>query len=627
MELFEPMDNKEYRGRYPEPWWISKRTGFALTYRFLLGRPMTNVVFTNASFWRSATSGYPSRWLRLAGWQRLVIRLTGAWCSLLTVLLTGLWLLGAHSFVLTVLTYQLALIAVVSGPPLTYVLIRSRGLKLPLPVDGIKGWRSVEVITGRKTWERRYVIPLGRSLAAMLTQPGQHPYDIRRWVSVPRSFMNENGEPVRIELPAGYIGQDKARTTVVKVASERLGMSEMIAHWNFDGERAHLLLSAPPAIPTKVLLADVAAELAHPQEYRPILGMVSTAKVLRAEMVDDSPHIGLSGGPGSGKSVLASWIAAQVLSWGWGVVVLDWKMTKAYKWLRKLPGVTYLTDIEAIHDAGVRIGQEVDLRKTQGMSGRANVLVLRDEWNATSDLLAAYWTDYRAHLEPEERRTTPVKSPALRGFMALDFAGREFGLFDFLIAQRFSARIFNGNADMRECFNIRALARYSPQTKQMLVGNRKLPKMKLDPGRWTFVAGENVAEVQVPLLSDEELTALALSGQENPRTPFSSEHRPGVDAADAASSDMAATQGDQLRHDAARRNQVDARKLMDMVDALAPLGITANVLRNAARDDARGDRAFPSPFGGSPNRGYTYNFEEVKEWARRRHARNAALEQ
>lgn len=65
----------------------------------------------------------------------------------------------------------------------------------------------------------------------------------------------------------------------------------------------------------------------------------------------------------------------------------------------------------------------------------------------------------------------------------------------------------------------------------------------------------------------------------------------------------------------------DVRKLSDMVDGLAPLGITLDVLRNATK---RPEEAFPMPVGGSPNRGYTYDFQDVLEWARRRNAARVA---
>lgn len=63
-------------------------------------------------------------------------------------------------------------------------------------------------------------------------------------------------------------------------------------------------------------------------------------------------------------------------------------------------------------------------------------------------------------------------------------------------------------------------------------------------------------------------------------------------------------------------DRVDARKLSEMVEGLAHLDVTLNVLQMAVkRDDS-----FPGAFGGNQFKGYTYDFEQVKDWARRRYA-------
>jgi hypothetical protein len=214
----------------------------------------------------------------------------------------------------------------------------------------------------------------------------------------------------------------------------------------------------------------------------------------------------------------------------------------------------------------------------------------------------------------------PLKSPALRGYMALDFAGREFSLFDFLIAQRFSARIFNGNADMRECFQIRALARYSPLTKKMLVGDMKpFPKKSNHPGRWTVVAGEDVSVIQVPLITNDEAREYALAGIPGPSSPFSSTgvtQRPNR-------GEVPTMQGGSLGHDPAKAiaaSPVPPMKLADIAPDLGYLDVTHDVLMNERKRDPE----FPGSVDGNPNTGWLYNPAEVADWARKRHARIAA---
>lgn len=619
------MENQEITGTYPELWLVPRR--FHWIVRFLLGRPMDNVVRTDATFWRDATSGWPSRWLRLAGWKRSGVRVLSLLMLIGASVLTLLWSLGAHDLVLSLGRRALTVALLLMLPPLSLRRVRRQGLRIPWPLERWRRWALRELVTGSAQWEREKLLPLGRALAPQLSVSA-HANDIRNWLSVPTDYLSVARPPIEIVLPPRVQLGDKARATLVRTVGERLGIREPVAQWQLEGSSPRVLVSAPNEPPEKLSMRDVLKYLSESEEFRPFLGLISADKALSAEMISDSPHIGVSAGPGAGKSTLAKLVIMQALYWGWGVIVLDWKMTEAYSWLRGLPGVAYVTDIEKIHEYGVRIGEEVDIRKRAGMSGRANVLVVRDEWNATAELLMAYWQDLRSTADPEERKTMSLRSPALRGFAALDFAGREFGLFDFLIAQRFSSRIFNGNADMRECFQIRCLARYSHQTKQMLVGNmRPFPKKSNHPGRWTIVAGEDVAVIQVPLIENSEAREYALSGQPNPLSPLSDAHHTGL----GQGIDTDATLGNELPHGVTRGNGdhpilngSDARRLSELEDIVLPFGISIKTMRHA-RD--RGNEGFPSEYGGNPIKGYTYDVNEVREWARKRHASQRAIEQ
>jgi hypothetical protein len=657
-------------GDYPTPWLIHL-VGLSGVYRFFLGRPMDNVVRTDATFWHRGTKGYPSRWLRLAGWERLVVRLAClyllAWLVVILAAAGVAWLVpwaGAKigktwaepAWTQTfawwrVLLWHIGVLVGLTVPVLIYVRVRDYGFQVHVPVlDVVRvparvpvrvhldGWVPLEV-QGRKVWELEHVRPVALAAARVLDLTVR-PDNAREWVEVPRNFRDPEGDPVVVRLPANFVPDKGTQDRLVKAVGARLGMSDPVASYLLAGGAPRLELSAPQEPPTLITYADVLDLLLAAEEYRPLMGLTGKATALHAEMVADSPHIAVSAGPGAGKSTLAKLVAMQALRWGWGVVILDWKMTEAYDWAKGLPGVTYLTELEAIHDFGVRIAEEIDIRKRQGMKGRAKVLVIRDEWNITADLLMAYYQDLRQTADPEERKTMPTKSPALRGYATLDFAGREYGAHDFVVGQRLSARAFNGNADIRECFAIRCLARYSDQTKKMLVGNMKpFPKKSNVPGRWTIVAGEDVAVVQVPLITGEEAREYALGGKPNPSTPLTSSYYPEELDATTQRHNVDHGLGDQLRTDATPARTpialpavpatdilppADPRKLSDMVDALEPLGITHNVLRNAARADEKGDPNFPAPVDGNQFQGYRYDFHMVREWARKRHAERQA---
>lgn len=646
------LDAPKASGSYPEP--PLPELGRYL-YRFLLGRPMDNRIRTDATFFQGATKGYPSRWLRMAGWKRVVIRLLALYVAAWALVSLAAWGVAAAALKLgwtppawtsalswrNILEVHLLALLAVLVPVGVHRRVRDYGFRITVPVlelarvpelvpvrVHVAGWVPYEV-QGRKVWDLEKVRPVALAAARVLSITPR-PEKAGTWVTVPRDYRDPEGSPVEIILPADFTGADKGtQDRLVRAVSARLGIQDPVASFHLAGQTPRLELSMPPTPPELVTFDMVRDLLMGADEYRPLMGLSGKATGVYAELIEDSPHVAVSAGPGAGKSTLAKLVAMQALRWGWGVVILDWKMSRAFDWAKGLPGVTYLTELEAIHDFGVRIGQEVDIRKAQGLTGRAKVLVIRDEWNVTADLLMAYYQDLRSTAEPEERRTMPVKSPALRGYATLDFAGREYGLHDFVIGQRLSARAFNGNADIRECFAIRCLARYSEQTKKMLVGNMKpFPKKSNVPGRWTIVAGEDVTVVQVPLITSEEAREFALGGQPNPLTPLTSSYHPHMTQRAGMDSGL----GESLGHDPTTEvagspaqevlelTEVDARKLSDMVDGMVHLGVTLDVLRNAVKRD----EAFPKPVGGSPNRGWEYDVAEVLEWARRRHASQRA---
>lgn len=613
-------------GKYPEPGF--RGVGARVLYRFLLGRPLDGARRTDATFWRHARasmdpSGYASWWSRLPGWQRLGWRLV--------VLYVLAWvppvLIGWVPWTVAVSRHAGVLVTVL-GPVLAYQAVRYFGLKVPVPVlawsrrgPRFEGWVSW-TLEGRRGWERTKVRPVAMAATGVL---GTHyrSRTARRWVHVPRSYRDQDGRPVSIALPPKFVPDKGTQDRLARAVAARLGMRDPDVRWDLEGEKPKMFLSAPPIPPTELVFADVRELFERTEEFKPLLGLAARRAPLYGHMVNDSPHIAVSAGPGAGKSELIKNIGMQALHWGWGLIMCDWKEV-SHDWCRGLPGVLYVVDVEKIHDLWVRLGEEVDIRKRayredRTMPGRSKVMIVCEEMNITADLLNAYWENLRSTADPEEKRTMPAKSPAMAGLRAVNFAGRQLGMFLVFVAQRFSAKVTNGNADLRESFQIRLMARYSPQTVKMLAGDIKpFPKKPDNLGQWVAVMGSEAVVFKSPLTTDEEAREFAMAGLPNPPTPLSGSHM--VDPSQRHS--VAPTQGDQLRPvTASPLAMTDARKLVDMVDALEPLGITLPILRKAAREDGQGDPDFPKVHGGHPNKGYTYDFDAVREWARRRRAR------
>jgi hypothetical protein len=649
-----PREGVQIRQMYPEPWFITNRWWAWMLYRGLLGRPMDGVRWTNSTFWRAASEGEDHWWLRLAGWQRSMLRLAMLWSMLMLTALTVMWgLFGATELVL-----QLLLLHLVGAAPVLLLLERrfqkEHGLRLPLRVEELeqltpeqeqeldrsgadvpvsRQWRMVWVREGRRTWREEVLEPVAAAAAAVL-DVAWRPGEAERWVDVPRQYMLP-GHPVEIMLPKSWSASEAKKKALLQAVKPRLGMLEVTEQWLLQGKHPKLLLSAPPAPPAIAHYATYREQLLQmTEQYRPVLGVVSSGELLQAEMVDDSPHIAVSAGSGAGKSVLLRTIVAQVLHWGWSVIMLDWK-AESHEWAKGLPGVTYVTEIEALHDALVRIGEEVEIRKAlpkEERLRRPRVLVVCEEWNMTSALLADYWSALRGTAEPDEKRTMPTRSPALTGMQTLEFAGRSFGMFAALIAQRMSNRVFNGNVDRRENYMIRMLARYTTQTWKMLLPHLKYMKKPTALGRWVVAAGEEATYMQAILMSEEEARELATSGVAPAGSPFALGQQSEPVSAEQVE---ARTQGDQLRPVVTSPNgdnpELDYRpapvilkKLSDISVTLEYLGITEGILRKAARSDAQGDPSFPVARGGMPNTGYLYDLGEVTEWARRKRATEQA---
>jgi hypothetical protein len=657
---------------YPEPWPVYHIGWMRFLYRALLGRPMDNVRWTNSTFLRSASTGEASVWLRLAGWHRALIRVVSTWLLMLTLPLTLMLMLGEQwsAWALTLIHWH---IVAMSAPllMLDHYFRKEHGVRIPWCVEEHpneqlelsdeqqqtlsaveqeellalteRRWRMLTVAPGRKAWERDVLEPLAAVVSSVLGDASAHrPGEARHWIEVPRDYMQPTGAPVEITLPRSYTGAvEVTNKKLVSAARHSLGMLEADARWLLKGRNRRLLLSAPPAPPAIAHFRDYEQQLmSTTQECRPVLGVVASGELMSAEMVNDSPHIAVSAGSGAGKSELIKSPLMQALHWGWAAIILDYK-GESQEWAKGLPGVTYVSTVQGIHDMGVRLGEEMERRKALSPEERKllpRILVVREEWNMAAALLADYWAELRAinmQLPPLEREAMPPKSPALKGFSMVIFMGRSFGVFDLLAAQRMSNRVFNGNVDIRENYMIRILARYTVQTWKMLLPHIKFMKKPKNLGGWVVAAGDEAMYVQGILISDKEAQDFARAGAPNPMSAFSSGNRLPQTQQGGVSVKGSNTQGGELRPDAAGHSEPAAaltvaphpvmlRKLVDIATSLEYLDITHHILRNASRTDEKGDPTFPPARGGKPTTGYLYDVSEVTEWARKRRAAEAA---
>jgi hypothetical protein len=126
-----------------------------------------------------------------------------------------------------------------------------------------------------------------------------------------------------------------------------------------------------------------------------------------------------------------------------------------------------------------------------------------EEANTTVPRLNAYWRKIK-------EKGDPTVSPAIEAWNEYLFMGRAMKQHAIGIGQRMDSTA-TGGANARECFDIRCLARYQPQTWRILNGSMPMPRKTKHVGRWQIVT-DAAREVQAGYLTNQEKREYALSG-------------------------------------------------------------------------------------------------------------------
>lgn len=361
------------------------------------------------------------------------------------------------------------------------------------------------------------------------------------WIEVPK-----DRDYARFTWPKGAeLPKPQERDHMADVARSTLGMKGARPSWQFTGPRLRLELTMPVPAPTWVFLdriewssrvpSDVAQDAirkaiqeAGVDEF--VLGIGEEGAIIKRSLAHDSPHLAVSVDSGGGKSVLVRCLMSQVLLRGGIGAILDNKLI-SHPSLRCLPNVAYAGRIERIHEflewldgevtrRGEFIEAHTDFYGNLSGSPGPRLVVFLEEQNLMMNRLRAYWAKRVAEdkaLPKEERENLPAVSPAIRGFEAASYAGRELKIHLVFISQRFTAEAAGGGskgAAVRMNAGIRLLAGYDDDTWKMLVGKSiPMPPASKHAGRMqVYVKGGDVTEVQVAFFTHEETRKFAESG-------------------------------------------------------------------------------------------------------------------
>lgn len=388
--------------------------------------------------------------------------------------------------------------------------VEGRGGEVVLPGDTDVAIPGAEVVRATVARFR------GRVLDREPTVPGHHE------VSVP---------PVRVGLVPGKVSTPAAKRAFLAAVTGPLGMPDAHAEWMLRGRKPYVDLR-PNLLPPEVVgWEQIRRHFAAAPMAQPIIGLAAGGRPVNIDFDNNSPHVMVSGGSGSGKSVLEKAILCQRMHNGAGVIMLDYKRI-SHRWLHNLDGAIYAWRLPDIHDVLCDAGKELGNRLETVLPPDNDINVplkefpavdvVIEEINSTVLLLQGYWADQGGK----------GQSPAITALKVMVNMGREYRMHVHIMAQRASASVFGANGgDIRESFQTRLMAKWTVPTWKMLAGGAEYRRPLGGRGIWARVQDDEVEIVRTPFLSDRQAREWALSGTPCPPTPLSLPDRPPTESA------------------------------------------------------------------------------------------------
>jgi hypothetical protein len=499
-------------------------------YRYVSGRPIDGTPRTDATYFRRATkalttTGRTTRWSRMPGYQRQAYRLTAP--AVITAhhfqpqyTVTALVTIAALGTVYGARKGRQAWRArrfnrAYTTPTLTALRQALGNADIDLRIDPALGSLTARLAKPMSQGERELralyaarVEPIVRYLPdrvmrvrwALQRRARPITAHLDRW----RRPVEDHGPSITVSVNAPWLTQEQ-RQHVCAIIAGKIPVSDLVERFDAVGPTVTARWTVRKRPPSFVGKADFEARAPQLPEHQFFIGLGVGGRPVVIDLKADSPHIGVSAASGAGKSELAKDIAVQVLMRGGQVVILDIK--GSHRWAYGLPGVTYCTAEEEIHNAWVRLGALAKRRNAEAFKQDADwdpgqrIFVIAEEANGMIDALADHWADVR--------ESSKDRDPAVRGIRDILRMGRSAKVNIMLIAQRLSAAATSGG-DARENLAVLALARFSPNTWRMLCDGIAMPRVSKTLGRWHIISGGTVEECQVAYLDPWDARTMVL---------------------------------------------------------------------------------------------------------------------
>ncbi|MGI5493932.1 hypothetical protein [Microtetraspora malaysiensis] len=345
--------------------------------------------------------------------------------------------------------------------------------------------------------QRQIVRPLAAVLAPALEERADR---ILEGIVVPQNWQDDDAQVV-IPLPDHH--RPDQLSQAAKLAAVRLG-----GEWNHS-RSAHapytLTLRHKPAPPSYLEMSDVAHLLRQGTLESPLMGLGCDLSPLRIDFGGAVAHLGLSAGTGAGKSTLIRLLVAQLAYHGVrDFVGIDSKLV-SFAGMESIPGMRiYNGEITEMWNAIEDVRFEMDdrykvLERNRQATFPPKFLIL-EEQNDFALETKIVWEEMKS-------KGDKAKAPVWNDIARILLKARQVNIRVIGVYQRMTAEVAGGASDgtLRDMYGDKALARFSHQAWDSLVGTRPRAQSSEIQGRWVHVRGGLHRQVQVPYITPDDV--------------------------------------------------------------------------------------------------------------------------